>query len=160
MRHRDRAVRRDDRRRNAVIIAGVVLVLVVALGRVPQPQPARLRRPTDRLGDVAVRHQRRPERCGPVGGGPRGGGLRRSANEASDVASQAVAAAERTNQTVAKLGASSAEVGQVIDVITTIAEQTNLPAAGRGLTARRRASASARSRPNGSSAQPGIRWRR
>src|SRR5213594_3922899 len=34
--------------------------------------------------------------------------------------------AETTNSTVAKLGESSAEIGEVIKVITSIAEQTNL----------------------------------
>jgi methyl-accepting chemotaxis protein len=49
-----------------------------------------------------------------------------SANEAAGVAAQAVAAADGANQTVTKLGTSSAEIGQVIKVITSIAEQTNL----------------------------------
>ncbi|MDO5628501.1 MAG: methyl-accepting chemotaxis protein [Mobilicoccus sp.] len=44
---------------------------------------------------------------------------------ASDAAT-AVEMASRTNETVAKLGASSAEVGEVIKAITSIAEQTNL----------------------------------
>jgi methyl-accepting chemotaxis protein len=38
----------------------------------------------------------------------------------------AVAVAQATNQTVAKLGESSQEIGKVIKVITSIAEQTNL----------------------------------
>jgi methyl-accepting chemotaxis protein len=42
------------------------------------------------------------------------------------VASQAVKVAETTNTTIAKLGESSAEIGQVIKVITSIAQQTNL----------------------------------
>ena len=42
------------------------------------------------------------------------------------VAAQAVGAAETTNETVAKLGESSAEIGNVVKVITSIAEQTNL----------------------------------
>jgi hypothetical protein len=48
------------------------------------------------------------------------------AEEAARVAAEAVQAAEVTNTTVSKLGESSAEIGQVIDVITSIAEQTNL----------------------------------
>lgn len=48
------------------------------------------------------------------------------ASEATRVASRAVDAAETTNHTITKLGASSAEIGQVIEVITSIAEQTNL----------------------------------
>jgi methyl-accepting chemotaxis protein len=39
---------------------------------------------------------------------------------------RAVAAAETTTATVAKLGESSAEIGNVVKVITSIAEQTNL----------------------------------
>ena len=34
--------------------------------------------------------------------------------------------AEKTNDAVAKLGASSAEIGNVVNTINTIAEQTNL----------------------------------
>lgn len=49
-----------------------------------------------------------------------------SAEEASRVASEAVTAAEETNQTVTKLGESSVEIGNVIKVITSIAQQTNL----------------------------------
>jgi methyl-accepting chemotaxis protein len=46
--------------------------------------------------------------------------------DAARVATQAVKIAEATNTTVAKLGDSSAEIGQVIKVITSIAQQTNL----------------------------------
>jgi methyl-accepting chemotaxis protein len=42
------------------------------------------------------------------------------------VAARAVSAAETTTATVAKLGESSAEIGNVVKVITSIAEQTNL----------------------------------
>jgi len=42
------------------------------------------------------------------------------------VAARAVTAAENTTATVAKLGESSAEIGNVVKVITSIAEQTNL----------------------------------
>ena len=49
-----------------------------------------------------------------------------NANEAAQVAAQAVAAAEVTNATVTKLGESSVEIGNVVKVITSIAEQTNL----------------------------------
>ena len=51
-----------------------------------------------------------------------------NAAEASDVAARAVSAAETTTATVAKLGESSAEIGNVVKVITSIAEQTNLRA--------------------------------
>ncbi|SHH38546.1 methyl-accepting chemotaxis protein [Geodermatophilus nigrescens] len=49
-----------------------------------------------------------------------------NAAEASAVAARAVTAAETTTATVAKLGESSAEIGNVVKVITSIAEQTNL----------------------------------
>ncbi|MCI2240641.1 methyl-accepting chemotaxis protein [Paenibacillus sp. TRM 82003] len=49
-----------------------------------------------------------------------------SAAEATGVAAQAVEAAEATTATVARLGESSAEIGDVVKVITAIAEQTNL----------------------------------
>jgi methyl-accepting chemotaxis protein len=49
-----------------------------------------------------------------------------SAERASRVASEAVEVAQLTNQSVSKLGTSSAEIGQVIKVITGIAQQTNL----------------------------------
>jgi methyl-accepting chemotaxis protein len=52
--------------------------------------------------------------------------IARSASQAADVAGEAVVIAEQTNQTVAKLGTSSAEVGAVVKVITEIAQQTNL----------------------------------
>ncbi|BAY11104.1 methyl-accepting chemotaxis protein [Calothrix sp. NIES-2098] len=42
------------------------------------------------------------------------------------VASEAVKTADRTNETIAKLGQSSIEIGKVIKVITAIAQQTNL----------------------------------
>jgi len=49
-----------------------------------------------------------------------------SAHEAATVAGNAVQTAQTANVTVAKLGESSAEIGQVIKVITSIAQQTNL----------------------------------
>jgi methyl-accepting chemotaxis protein len=49
-----------------------------------------------------------------------------NANEAARVASSAVDTAQAANATVAKLGQSSAEIGIVIKVITSIAHQTNL----------------------------------
>jgi methyl-accepting chemotaxis protein len=49
-----------------------------------------------------------------------------NANEAARIAANAVNVAETANSTVGKLGESSAEIGQVIKVITSIAEQTNL----------------------------------
>ena len=52
--------------------------------------------------------------------------IARNASEAANVATQAVEAAKITNATVAKLGDSSAEIGQIVKVITGIAQQTNL----------------------------------
>lgn len=52
--------------------------------------------------------------------------IAKSANDAARVATSAVKVAERTNAIVAKLGESSAEIGNVIKVITSIAQQTNL----------------------------------
>ena len=52
--------------------------------------------------------------------------IARNANEGAQVARQAVAAVNSTNETVAKLGASSQEIGNVVKMITAIAEQTNL----------------------------------
>ena len=48
------------------------------------------------------------------------------AHEAANIASNAVQTAQAANVTVAKLGNSSAEIGEVIKVITVIAQQTNL----------------------------------
>lgn len=52
--------------------------------------------------------------------------IAKNTTEAAGVAAQAVVVAATTNATVVKLGASSAEVGEVIKVISSIAEQTNL----------------------------------
>jgi methyl-accepting chemotaxis protein len=52
--------------------------------------------------------------------------IAKSANEAAKVATSAVKVAETANSAVFKLGESSAEIGQVIKVITSIAQQTNL----------------------------------
>jgi methyl-accepting chemotaxis protein len=52
--------------------------------------------------------------------------IAKSAVESARVATNAVRVAEATNNTIGKLGASSAEIGQVIKVITSIAQQTNL----------------------------------
>jgi methyl-accepting chemotaxis protein len=52
--------------------------------------------------------------------------IAQNAGEAARVATSAVQVAETTNGTVAKLGDSSAEIGNVVKVITRIAEQTNL----------------------------------
>lgn len=52
--------------------------------------------------------------------------IARNAIDATKVADHAVRVAERTSQTINKLGDSSKEIGQVIKVITGIAQQTNL----------------------------------
>jgi methyl-accepting chemotaxis protein len=52
--------------------------------------------------------------------------IAKNATEAAKIATSAVKAAETANATVSKLGESSAEIGQVIKVITSIAQQTNL----------------------------------
>jgi methyl-accepting chemotaxis protein len=52
--------------------------------------------------------------------------IAKSAQEAARVATSAVKAADATNKTITKLGESSAEIGKVIKVITSIAQQTKL----------------------------------
>jgi methyl-accepting chemotaxis protein len=52
--------------------------------------------------------------------------IAKNATEAAKVATSAVKVAETTTATVTKLGDSSTEIGQVIKVITSIAQQTNL----------------------------------
>ena len=52
--------------------------------------------------------------------------IAQNASNAAKVATDAVTVADETNATVGKLGESSAEIGQVIKVITSIAQQTNL----------------------------------
>jgi methyl-accepting chemotaxis protein len=52
--------------------------------------------------------------------------IARSAHQAADVATDAVRIVASTNGTLTQLGSSSAEIGNVIKVITGIAEQTNL----------------------------------
>jgi methyl-accepting chemotaxis protein len=52
--------------------------------------------------------------------------IAKNAGQAAKVAGQAMQAATETDATVTKLGVSSAEIGEVIKVITSIAQQTNL----------------------------------
>jgi methyl-accepting chemotaxis protein len=52
--------------------------------------------------------------------------IAKSASEAARVATSAVKVAETTNAVIGKLGVSSANIGKVIKVITSIAQQTNL----------------------------------
>jgi len=52
--------------------------------------------------------------------------ISKNTSDAARVASEAVSAAQVTNDTINKLGESSVEIGNVLKVITSIAEQTNL----------------------------------
>ncbi len=52
--------------------------------------------------------------------------IEKNSNEAAHITQDAVQMAESTNRTISSLNESSAEIGQVIKVITSIAEQTNL----------------------------------
>jgi methyl-accepting chemotaxis protein len=52
--------------------------------------------------------------------------IAKNASEAAKIATSAVRIAETATETVSKLGDSSTEIGQVIKVITSIAQQTNL----------------------------------
>jgi len=52
--------------------------------------------------------------------------IAQSANEAARVARQSVDVATTANERITKLGQSSSEIGEVIKVITSIAEQTNM----------------------------------
>ena len=54
------------------------------------------------------------------------GEIAKNASEAATVAREALNAAAKTNAAITKLGESSVEIGQVIKVITAIAQQTNL----------------------------------
>ncbi len=49
-----------------------------------------------------------------------------NASRAASIAAEAASTADRANGTVAKLGESSAEIGNILKVITSIAQQTNL----------------------------------
>ena len=52
--------------------------------------------------------------------------IAKNSSDAVQIAAEAVKTTEATDATVSQLGASSAEIGQVIKVITSIAQQTNL----------------------------------
>jgi methyl-accepting chemotaxis protein len=54
------------------------------------------------------------------------GEISTSAGNAANVAAEAMSTVDRTTVVVGQLGASSSEIGKVLDVITSIAEQTNL----------------------------------
>src|SRR5579884_1863180 len=57
--------------------------------------------------------------------------------KATQITSQAVDVAQGTNQTISKLGESSAQIGEVVKVITAIAQQTNLLALNAAIEAAR-----------------------
>ncbi len=52
--------------------------------------------------------------------------ISKNAGEATRVANDAVGVADQTSQIIRKLGASSVDIGNVVKVITSIAQQTNL----------------------------------
>ena len=52
--------------------------------------------------------------------------ISKNSSEAAGVANEAVGVAAATSETISKLGISSAEIGEVVKVITSIAQQTNL----------------------------------
>jgi methyl-accepting chemotaxis protein len=52
--------------------------------------------------------------------------IAKSAQDAARMATTAVSVARSTNETIARLGESSVQIGKVIKVITAVAEQTNL----------------------------------
>jgi methyl-accepting chemotaxis protein len=52
--------------------------------------------------------------------------ISRSANESAEMSRDTLASAQLTNRTISQLGASSLEIGNVIKVISSIAQQTNL----------------------------------
>lgn len=56
---------------------------------------------------------------------------------ATQITTQAVKMADSTNKTISKLGESSMEIGQVVKVITAIAQQTNLLALNAAIEAAR-----------------------
>jgi methyl-accepting chemotaxis protein len=86
---------------------------------------------SDQAGQVSATAEQVSANVGTVAAGTEEmgmaiGEIARGANDAASVAAAAVDVAEDTQATIAKLGVSSAEIGQVVKVITSIAEQTNL----------------------------------
>ena len=119
-RRRDRRVGRRRRR----VVGGAVGVLGADLGLGRGDQ-----RPVRRGGRAPRRRSRatcRPSPRVPSRWAPRSGRSRRTPPRPARSPAKAVDAAATTTATVAKLGESSAEIGNVVKVITSIAEQTNL----------------------------------
>src|SRR5690606_41642120 len=64
--------------------------------------------------------------------------ISRSTSESSQMAKMTLEKAQESNATILKLGASSQEIGDVIKVISSIAQQTNLLALNATIEAARR----------------------
>jgi methyl-accepting chemotaxis protein len=98
---------------------------------VSQQMAAAAQTASDQAGRVSATAEQVSANVGTVAAGTEEmgmaiGEIARGANDAASVAAAAVQVVEDTQATIAKLGVSSAEIGQVVKVITSIAEQTNL----------------------------------
>jgi methyl-accepting chemotaxis protein len=98
---------------------------------VSQQMAAAAQTASDQAGQVSATAAQVSANLGAVASGAQEmgsaiGEVARGTNDAASVAAAAVRVAEDTQATIAKLGVSSAEIGEVVQVITSIAEQTNL----------------------------------